>query len=692
LVVHLKILIIIAGVASAIYASSLRNSFHFDDQHYIVGNSYIRDISNIPYFFTSPRYSSFEKIFSGHYRPLLVTSYALNYAAGGLSPLGYHVVNLIFHIGSAFLVYLISRSLLGVSLSIRQEVGIDKVGPMSPSIVTSAIAGLIFAVHPFNSEVVNYITARSSVMCAFFYLLSFYCWVRYRESRKGPQKSSWRIGDSGYGGSHAFYIASFLSFVLSILTKEIAVTLPSILLLYDLYFYLPEVTPSVLSHKQKGEIEDEGPPSPLPARYRIWHPDGRLSFGAILHGVWQSIPLYLPYILLVILPYLSYRFLLFGRLVNIQYRDYYTNLLTQPKVLIKYLSLLLFPSGLTIDHDITLSTTISDTHVLASIVLLSLFLITAFFLYKRGREWRVLSFFIIWFFITLLPTTIIPLNAILQENRGYLAGIVFPIFAGSWAGRLCSFAYSGRVILNLRGKSILIVTGFLLFILISIYSFLTIQRNAVWKSDYTLWSDAVEKAPGSARAHDNLGLAYIEEGKYELALEEFGKTLKLNPRYYLAYYNAGVVYQLQNKLNMARDAYEACLRINPGYFRACYNLGIVYKGMGEIDRAIEVYEKAISIDPRHPFVYNNLGVALAEKGRLDRAIDAFKKAIEADPNYEKAHFNLGNMYYKTGKYDLAVEAYRSALHIKPDYREAGEMLREVMAKLRQGKDLLPFSR
>ncbi len=597
---HLRIFLLITALSVAVYANSFYNSFHFDDQHYIVTNPYIRDLSNIPTFFKSSQYSSFEKMFTGHYRPLLVTSYALNYAISDLNPVGYHLVNLGFHTGSAFLVFLILEAMLGSS-------GL-------PATFTALAVAFIFAVHPFNSEVVNYITARSSVMCSFFYLLSFYCWILFRNVAAGFSLRPM---------STPYYLASLLAFLLAMLTKEIAITLPVMLVLYDMYFYRS---------------------TPKSATRRCYH----LS--------------YLPYILLGAVPYLIYRFRVYGGIgLSGGTRDFYTNLLTQSKVLLKYMQLMILPLGLSIEHDIATSNSIYDVSLIISIVALLFIVTTAYLLFKRGGEWKVLSFFLLWFFITLLPTTLLPLNAILQENRGYLAGIGFPLFAGICVGKLPRQASTP-----------------LLLILISLLSIMTIQRNRVWKDDYALWRDAANKSPNSARVHDNLGLAYIGRGEYDLAIAEFQRTLELHPLYYLAYYNAGVVYQLQNSLDLARDSYEECLKINPQYFRAYYNLGILYRKTGDLDKAIQAYEKAISLDQRHSFVYNNLGVALTDRGQTDKAESVFKKAVELDPGYEKAYFNLGNLYYKAGKYGLAAGAYRSSLKIKPDYKEAREMLKAAL--------------
>ena len=377
---RLKIFILIAGFSLVVYANSLSNSFHFDDQHYIVTNPYITDLSNIPSFFKSTRYSSFEMVFTAHYRPLLMTSYALNYAMGGLNPAGYHAVNLLFHAGSAFLVFLIleamlersgdtllnSKELSRVSLErLSQELKqsrrdknvppIDRRGFLTPSVVVAVAAALIFAVHPFNSEVVNYITARSSVMCAFFYLLAFYCWVKYRQvggSGKLVAGSSEQAAGSGLKGFSAtryplpaayFYVASLLAFALAMLTKEIAITLPVVLFLYDLYFQKIARVKTVI-----------------------------------------NLIAYLPYILLVIIPYLLYRVYSFGRVMGGEPRVFFTNLLTQPRVLLRYLQLLFLPAGLTIEHTIALASEIYDVFVILPILALIFLTVAAYLLFKKA--------------------------------------------------------------------------------------------------------------------------------------------------------------------------------------------------------------------------------------------------------------------------------------------------------------------
>ena len=108
---NIAILALMVAIGGVVYSNSLHNSFHFDDLHYIVGNPYITSLKNVPLFFTDTKTLSRNPEFQGHYRPLLLASYALNYSLGMLRPAGYHLINLLFHTGSAFLLFLIIRSI-----------------------------------------------------------------------------------------------------------------------------------------------------------------------------------------------------------------------------------------------------------------------------------------------------------------------------------------------------------------------------------------------------------------------------------------------------------------------------------------------------------------------------------------------------------------------------------------------------
>ena len=218
LISGITVFILLIVLTGTVYLNSLNNGFHFDDIHHIVDNKYLRSLNNIPRFFIDiDTFSADSAVSGGHFRPLVLTSHAVSYAISGANPIGYHIVSLIFHVGSAFMLFLIVKAILS---GVRQDIsGVSGARNDSAGFFVALAAALIFAVHPFNSEAVNYITARSSLMSGFFYLLAFYCWVRYRGSL-----------------TSYFYLSSLLAFLLSLLSKEMAITLPLILFIYDLYF------------------------------------------------------------------------------------------------------------------------------------------------------------------------------------------------------------------------------------------------------------------------------------------------------------------------------------------------------------------------------------------------------------------------------------------------------------------------
>jgi len=461
-------LFVLAGLA--IYENSLGNPFHYDDQLSVEDNRNIRTIGNIPGFFTDPGTMTADPSKAGHYRPLVVTSYAINYAIGGLNPVAYHITNLVFHVGSAFLVFLIMRAMLR---------GMDQVVLAAPA------AGLIFLVHPFNSEAVNYITARSSVMSGFFYLLGFYCWVRFREGK--PLTS-------------IFYLTSLLAFVAGMLSKEVVITLPIVLWLYDLYF---------------GE------------RRRTL-----LNWRTYIH--------YLPFVFIVVIPYIVLWVSSFGGVLPQFNRSIWTQIFTALPVLILHWKMFLMPLHLTPVHYVEVYKTFWSFSVIHSTLMLIIYVAIAILLYRiLSRPCRLVSFFMLWFLIVLSPTTIVPLNAIFQENRGYLAVVSFVIPAGVIMGELW----------NTRIKK-LVLAGLVLITIF--YSAEVVQRNMVWRDDITLWSDAAKKAPEIPITYSSLGSAYRKAGMYDQAIGAYKKAQAVGgPAYYAARYNLAQVYIAQERWNLA---------------------------------------------------------------------------------------------------------------------------------------------
>jgi len=559
LVYNAGVFILLVVVSCLVYLNSLNNGFYFDDFQYIVENQYIRSLQNIPRFFID--IDTLSSVGSWHYRPLVLVSHAVNYSIGRLNPAGYHILSLAFHIGTAYLLFLILKTMLG--------------GGFIP-----LASALIFAVHPFNSEVVNYITARSSVMSGFFYLLSFYCWVKFRShSRRDrvdrpvgtdvgtdvdvgtdlqvcPQSMDRPEGLSLQMSLRdvASYIASLLAFLLGMLSKELVITLPAVLFLYDLYF--TPVKGVTLYERLKWQLK-------------------------------MSAPI-IPFILMVAIPYVIVRLHFLGRGILSPPKGYFLHFLMETKVIVKYLSLLFSPSGLSVDHLILPAGSILEIGVILPVAVL-VFVIAAAFLLCRCRdiEWRLASFFIFWFFIALLPVTLVVLKAPLQENRGYIAGAGFAVFLGTALNRLCQWSKREAAL------KILILILVMIF-----YTVMTIGRNEIWADEFTLWKDAANKYPMSWRAHYSLGKVYYDQQMEDLAFKEFMKAVELKPGYFDALYALGLIHKKRGELEQARLVFEKAIRVEPYWMKTHMNLGEVYEKLGEMELALRKFQIVVKLGER----------------------------------------------------------------------------------------------
>lgn len=238
-----------------------------------------------------------------------------------------------------------------------------------------------------------------------------------------------------------------------------------------------------------------------------------------------------------------------------------------------------------------------------------LFLLSIYAFRKRKTN-KLIFFSVYWFFIALLPVAnIYPINAHMAEHWLYMPSIGFFIILA----KVLSSGYSYK-----KFRTISIVFTILL---LAFYSILTIRQNNYWREPIAFYKRALQHAPHSLRAYNNLGVAYVNIGKNEEAIASFKKALEINPD----------------------DA------------KIYYNLGNTYKIIGKYEEAIAFYNSAIAITPNDITVYNNLGNAYVDIGKYEEAIGAYKRALKINPAYGSAHANLALAYYDVKQYDLAVK-------------------------------------
>src|SRR5437773_6776696 len=535
------------------YSNSFTTGWHFDDLSNIVNN---RDVHLKDFSGTSLHSAVTTKIAGT--RPIAYLTFALNYYFSGPDIVPYHLVNLTIHLINAILVYA-----LVVMLAERWHPEIAR----SQLRVFSLLVAALWSTSPLQTQAVTYIVQRMTSLAALFFLLSILCYIRWRSSEQPAERWGYLAG-------------CLLCAILAFATKENAFILPAILLVYEIYCI-------------KGFQQ-------LRSRARFI---GLLAFatlGLIVFGIHH------------------YR-------VIERIQDDYTGrdfsmgerVLTEFRVVVFHLSQLLLPlpSRLSLHHEFDKSRSI----LVPPTTLLSLLLILgcsgAAIFWKK--KWPLVSFFIVWFFLTLvIESSILPLELIF-EHRLYLPSI------GFFGVLLSPLLYFFRLP-NTSGRTHLAVIA-LLAVCLSVW--MTYERNKVWQDDATLWLDALEKYPSSFRVQNNLATAYAQSDRPDLAEGAFRESIRLNPK------------GLEAKVNLAL---------------LCLN-------QGRLNEAVLWAQEIDPKDVRDPYVFFNLGVIYAKQGNLAKARESYQFALNQKPDYAEACFNLGLVYLRTRDFSNARSCFDSFL-------------------------------
>lgn len=432
-------------------------------------------------------------------------------------------------------------------------------------------------------------------------------------------------------GKYLLYSTGALfSYFLSLFSKEMPVTLPILLVLGNLFCFSSTSIRYPLAKGTKG--------------------------------------IYLGYLIITGF-YLFIRFVLF-RHTYLRLDRYHDNIFVMVKVLASYLRILFFPCNLNADYVVPPAT----NGVISLIISVFLVVTVAILIIRMCRTDKRCWFFSLWFFITLLPVSnIIPLENVMAERYLYL-----PLMGFS--------GVVGIIIQNYTIKNKLATIGFGAILVTT--SMMAIHRNRVWREDFTLWRATINRAPESARAHNNLGVAYSTKGFYDYAESEYRKTMELHPGDIEAHYNMGNAYERNGKADAAIEEYMEVLRYHPGHADAYNNIGGIYKNRQLFDRAIASYKKAIQRNPFNPHYYNNLGLVYHESRQYGEAVREFKKALKINSGIPILHNNLGNTYKERGNFNAALAEYKRSIELNPVFADAHNNLGIVYMCMERHEDAM----
>ncbi|MFC1844605.1 tetratricopeptide repeat protein [Thermodesulfobacteriota bacterium] len=315
-------------------------------------------------------------------------------------------------------------------------------------------------------------------------------------------------------------------------------------------------------------------------------------------------------------------------------------LFTQFGVIVIYIRLLFFPINQNLDYDYPIYHSFFTPHVfLPFLFLLWLFFFGLYCYYRSEKSkaknrygFRLISFGILWFFITLsVESSIIVLRNVIFEHRLYLPSVGFII---------CFLAAISMATNAIKNKTTVrfVISG--IVVAVFILAGMTYARNSVWQNNIVLWEDVVSKSPQKARSHHNLGVAYAKKGRTEDAIKEYIIAIEIEPESAIAHNDLALAYAAQGRLDDAQKEHMIAGKLKPGFVKAHNNLGFSYMKQGRKEEAIREYLLAIKINPDNFEAHNNLGILFAQKELFDEALREFQAASAIAPNNVSVRKNI----------------------------------------------------
>ena len=344
-------------------------------------------------------------------------------------------------------------------------------------------------------------------------------------------------------------------------------------------------------------------------------------------------------------------------------------LLTQSRVVVFYISLMLWPnpSRLNLDHDFALS--YSFLNPASTLMAITVIVAVIAFALLIARKEPLLSFSILWFFGNLvIESSVIGLELVF-EHRTYLPTTFAILAMVALVFRYAKRALPAVIALSLVGM---------------LFCAWAYARNQVWSDEVTLYRDSAAKSPGKARPQNNLGAALSRQDRLPEAIEMYQLALRIKPEYGDAHYNLGYALSKTGRLDEGLAHFREAVRIEPKRVKYLNNLGVALALKGSYAEAIENLEKALKIDPSDADAHNNLGLVFKKQGDWNAAMQHFSSALALDPRNPAALNNRGVILMDNGQLEVARKHFARALEISPAYEEARINLEEVDKRIREG--------
>jgi len=696
---------LLAALVLISYAGALGADFVYDDYFQLVENLSIRDLRNIPLFFTDPAKTTTSMIFEEIYRPLRTTCFAVEYQLWELNPAAYHAVNLFFHLLNSFLVFLFIRRIIGAH---------------APALIAAAL----FAAHPALTEDVCWICSRSDLLCMFFYIAALLGYLRSREEA-GRRRA-------------AFYGVALAASALAMLSKEMAVTFPAAVVAIDF-------RREGMKGQTPGRWLSYAPFVVLAAVYLIIRINIMSLFAQRAH--WGDTPLAAAAIMAKSVAYyigiLTYPF----GLTVFPAIDTNVSLHDAAAVFAVVLVLGLIAAAVALRRKCP---TASLGVVLFFILLLpaSNIIPLKAIVADRFVYLPSLGFFIV--AAALVQGIWASENSHSRRNKALLAGAIAAIvvllsvntIARSLDWRTSVSLFESAVEVAPDSPRARAALGKELFSIGDLeaagrQAVAALERDPRHPGAHSLlgrinheqgrmeeaekeFRISLEGDPDDNYTNNALGTIYKDRGMLDEALALFERSSKKQPIVWKTLNNAGSVLLEKGELSAALEYFDEALEVKPDSVEAAYNkaitllglnrhadatrfiedwrsrhsdedrlltlLGLAYSRGGDYEAAINAYRLALEANPSDVRASAYLADLHMGRGEYDKAVSLYKSVLKAQPAGIRERFLLAAALEKTGRLDEAVEQIRAAIHFRPDDASLQEKLAELLEKVRAQSD------
>jgi tetratricopeptide (TPR) repeat protein len=561
------IAVTIAFATVLLYLPSLRNGFVgvWDDNINIVENPHIRSLD--ANFFRW----AFLDFHGSNWHPLTWISLAVDYAFWGLNPLGYHLTNIILHgLNTLMVVFLIVKLLEAARGRTAKP---EFMAFLSDRVILfiGGATGFLFGIHPVHVESVAWAAERKDVLCALFFLLSVMMYAN-------------AVRRMGMKPAPIALLPAFFFFILALLSKPMAVTLPVVLLILD------------------------------------WYPFNRIrSFKTLWAASIEKLPFIALSLASSIITILAQRS--GDSIASLDFMPVSSRLLVAVRSLIAYLGKMLLPLNLVPFYPYPRQAVLFSFEYLA--VLILMLGITACALVAAKRHPVLLA---AWgyYVVTLIPVLgIVQVGNQSMADRYLYLPSIGPFLVGgigiAWTAEKVTAAHR-------RGTMRLLACSLLALCLFFPLSFITVKQTGKWKNGFTLWDYTIATGIESAVAYNNRGLSLKEMDQRGNAIADFERAIALDPQNYFAYNNLGVIYGKDGQYPRSIEYFLKAIAINPKHADSYCNLGLSYFNMKQEDKALENYNKAIELKQDFDAAILNRGNLYFILGRRELALADYRKA------------------------------------------------------------------